>query len=87
MVNKTFILIILTVLVLGVIFYLVSNYCNCLREGFQENNGTDENNENNGTDENNETDENNRNPKFFADLDDDTDYDFLTSNITKIKAA
>ena len=35
MVNKTFIVIILTIVVLGVIFYLLGN---CSREGFQGNN-------------------------------------------------
>ena len=67
MVNKSFIIIILTILVLGVIFYLVSSCCNKVKEGFQEEN------------------ENNDVVRYFADLDDDTDYDFMTSNISKIK--
>lgn len=64
MVNKTFIVIILTIVVLGVIFHLVSSCCNKVQEGFQGNNET---------------------VRYFADLDDDTNYDFMTSNITKIK--
>ena len=67
MVNKSFIIIILTILVLGVIFYLVSSCCNKVKEGFQEEN------------------ENDDVVRYFADLDDDTDYDFMTSNISKIK--
>ena len=38
MVNKTFIVIILTIVVLGVIFHLVSSCCNGVKEGFQDNN-------------------------------------------------
>ena len=70
MVNKTFIVIILTILVLGVIFHLVSSCCNGVKEGFQGNNGDEDKDET---------------VRYFADLDDDSNYDFMTSNITKIK--
>ena len=70
MVNKTFIVIILTIVVLGVIFHLVSNCCNGINEGFQGNNGDEEKDET---------------VRYFADLDDDNNFDFMTSNITKIK--
>ena len=67
MVNKTFIVIILTILVLGVIFHLVSSCCNKVKEGFQGNNGDEDKDET---------------VRYFADLDDDSNYDFMTSNIT-----
>ena len=70
MVNKTFIVIILTILVLGLIFHLVSSCCNKVEEGFQDNSSEEEIDDT---------------VRYFADLDDDSNYDFMTSNITKIK--
>ena len=69
MVNKSFIVIILTIVVLGVIFYLLGN---CSKEGFQGNN------------EGNNSDKPVR-YFADVDTGDDYDNDFMTTNITKIK--